>query len=354
MARFIKSRKDSHGKTPGSLIFIGNRKMEKPEINVMIYNREKLEETVVSSIDEIPELTGGGSTMWVNIYGLEDTETIEKAGKRFLIHPLELEDIMNTDQRPKVVENENNITVFLKILSYRNESKKVAGEHVAIVLLKNTVVTFQEKPTRNFEFVRERLRNSKGRIRHAGPDYLVYTLMDTLADSYIHTIESMGTILEEMEEEVFDKSDKTTLEKIYRFKTNIGFLQKSIFPLSEIMYSLNKSESELIQKKTLTYLKDLTDLLTQALEAVKIYHNMTNDYLNIYHSNVAGRTNEVMKVLTIFASVFIPLTFITGVYGTNFDFMPELHFKYGYFIMLAVMAVMAAGMLYFFKKKKWF
>ncbi len=240
MARFIKSRKDSHGKTPGSLIFIGNRKMEKPEINVMIYNREKLEEKVVSSIDEIPELTGDGSTMWVNIYGLEDTETIEKAGKRFLIHPLELEDIMNTDQRPKIVENENNITVFLKILNYRNELRKITGEHVAIALLKNTVVTFQEKPTNNFEYVRERIRNSKGRIRYAGADYLVYTLTDTLADSYIHTIESMGTILEEMEEEVFDKSDKSTLEKIYRFKTNIGFLQKSIFPLSEIMYSLNK------------------------------------------------------------------------------------------------------------------
>lgn len=353
MARFIKSRKISHGTTPGSLIFIGNRKMEKSEIHLMAYNKDTLEEKKLDSIDEIPENISPDTVFWVNIYGLQDSELMAKAGERFSIHPLELEDIMNTDQRPKVVENDSNITFFLKILSYQTDTGKITGDQISIVLRNNSVITFQEKPAHYFDSVRERIRNGRGRIRNSGADYLAYALTDTLVDGYIHSIESLGTVLEGMEDEVLHHSKKSTLEKIYRIKTNIGFLRKSIFPLKEIMLSLNKSESKLIQKKTTNFLKDLNDLATQALEAVEIYHNMANDYLNIYHSNVANRTNEVMKVLTIFASIFIPLTFIAGVYGTNFDYLPELHFKYAYFIMLAGMAVVALGMLYFFRKKKW-
>jgi magnesium transporter len=353
MARFIKSRKKAHGATPGSLIFIGNLKMEKPEIHIMIYNRETLEEKHVDSLDEIPENLAEDSVLWVNIYGLQDTELIAKAGEKFSIQPLELEDIMNTDQRPKVVESEKNLSFFLKMLEYREETAQVAGDQVTIILSKNAVITFQEKPAHYFEFVRERIRNNKGRIRYSGADYLAYALIDTLVDGYIHSIESLGSSMEEMEKEVLQNVQKSTLEKIYRMKTNVGFIRKSVFPLKEMMLFLNKTESQLIQKKTITFLKDLNDLTTQVLEAVEIYHNMANDYLNIYHSNVANRTNEVMKVLTIFASIFIPLTFIAGVYGTNFDYLPELHFKYAYFIMLAVMAIVAVGMLYFFRKKKW-
>jgi magnesium transporter len=353
MARFIKSRKKSHGATPGSLIFIGNLKMEKPEIHIMTYNRETLEEKHVDSLDEIPENLAEDSVLWVNIYGLQDTELIGKAGERFSIQPLELEDIMNTDQRPKVVESEKNLSFFLKMLEYREETAQVAGDQVTIILSKNAVITFQEKPAHYFEFVRERIRNNRGRIRYSGADYLAYALFDTLVDGYIHSIESLGSSMEEMEKEVLQNVQKSTLEKIYRMKTNVGFIRKSVFPLKEMMLILNKTESKLIQKKTITFLKDLNDLTTQVLEAVEIYHNMANDYLNIYHSNVANRTNEVMKVLTIFASIFIPLTFIAGVYGTNFDYLPELHFKYAYFIMLAAMAVVAVGMLYFFRKKKW-
>lgn len=353
MARFIKSRKKSHGTTPGSLIFIGSQKMDNPEIHLMVFNKETLEEKQVESIDEIPETIPEGSVLWVNIYGLQDTELISKAGERFSIQPLELEDIMNTDQRPKVVENEKNITFFLKILSYHSDTVKITGDQISIVLNQNSVVTFQEKPAHYFDPVRERIRNGRGRIRNSGADYLAYALIDTLVDGYIHSIESLGTVLEEMEEEVLQRSEKPTLEKIFRLKTNIGFLRKSIFPLKEIMLSLNKTESKLIQKKTFNFLKDLNDLATQALEAIEVYHNMANDYLNIYHSNVANRTNEVMKVLTIFASIFIPLTFIAGVYGTNFDYLPELHFRFSYFIMWAIMIVIAIVMLFYFKRKNW-
>jgi magnesium transporter len=353
MARFIKSRKKSHGTTPGSLIFIGSKKMDKPEIHMMIYNKDTLEEKQVESIDEIPETMPVGSVLWVNVYGLQDTELISKAGERFSIHPLELEDILNTDQRPKVTENESNLTFFLKILQYHEDTGRVTGDQVSIVLGVNTVTTFQEKPAHYFDPVRERIRNSRVRIRLSGADYLAYALIDTLVDGYIHTIESLGSSMENMENEVLQNAENSILEKIYRHKTNVGFIRKSVFPLKEMMLFLNKTESKFFQKKTITFLKDLNDLTTQVLEAVEIYHNMANDYLNIYHSNVSNRTNEVMKVLTIFASIFIPLTFIAGVYGTNFDYLPELHYKNAYFIMLAVMAVVAAVMLYFFRKKKW-
>lgn len=353
MARFIKSRKISHGATPGSLIFIGNHKMEKSEIHLMIYNKETLEEKKVESIDEIPDTVPESSILWVNIYGLQETELIAKAGERFSIHPLELEDIVNTDQRPKVVENDKNITFFLKILSYQTDTGKITGDQISVVLTTNAVITFQEKPAHYFDPVRERIRTGRGRIRNSGADYLAYALIDTLVDGYIHSIESLGTVLEGMEDEVLHYSKKSTLEKIYRLKTNIGFLRKSIFPLKEIMLTLNKSESHLIQKKTVSFLKDLNDLATQALEAIEIYHNMANDYLNIYHSNVANRTNEVMKVLTIFASIFIPLTFIAGVYGTNFDYLPELHFRFSYFIMWGIMIGIAIVMLFYFKRKNW-
>ncbi|SHF86902.1 magnesium transporter [Mariniphaga anaerophila] len=354
MARFIKNRKESHGATPGSLIFIGNPKMEKSEIHLMIYNRDHLEEKQVSTVAEIPVELPEEAVLWINIYGLQNTELIAKAGERFSIHPLELEDIMNTDQRPKVTENPTNLTFFLKILQYHEDTRRVSGDQVSIILGENTVITFQEKTAHYFEPVRERIRQNKGRIRYSGADYLAYALIDTLIDGYIHCVEGVGASMEEMEKEVLNNAQKSTLEEIYRMKTNVGFIRKSVFPLKEIMLLLNKTESKLIQKKTIKFLKDLNDLATQVMEAVEIYHNMANDYLNIYHSNVGNRTNEVMKVLTIFASIFIPLTFIAGVYGTNFDNLPELHFKYAYFVMLAVMAIIAATMLYYFRKKDWF
>lgn len=353
MARFLKSRKSSHGTSPGSLIFIGNKKMDKSEIHLTVYNQETLVEKQIDDLNEVPDVVPENTVLWLNIYGLQDTNLIEKIGDLFSISALELEDILNTDQRPKLIENENNITFFLKVLEYDHDKNRVAVDHISIVVGSNYVITFQERVARYFEPVRERIRNSKGRIRKAGPDYLTYALIDTLVDGYLQSIENLGTVIESMEEEVFTDTRREIVQKIYRLKTTVSFVRKSVFPLKEMMLMLNKNQSKFIQKKTYSFLKDLLDLSTQAMEAVDIYYNMTNDYLNIYNSNVGNRTNDVMKVLTIFASIFIPLTFIAGVYGTNFDFLPELHFKYSYFIMLGVMAIIAVGMLIYFKRKGW-
>jgi len=353
MARFLKSRKNSHGASPGSLIFIGNKKMEKSEIHYIIYNKDSLTEKQVNSLNEIPDTVPDDSVLWINIYGLQDTDLIAAMGERFGIHTLELEDVLNTDQRPKISENENNLTIFIKVLEYKPEEVKVLSDHISVIIGSNYVITFQERVAKYFESVRERLRSGRGRIRQSGPDYLAYALIDTLVDGYIHTVESVGASIEAMEEEVLTQLQRDTMYKIYRLKNNISFIRKNIWPLKEIMIYLNKTESKLVRKKTLTFLKDLQDLTIQALEAVEIYYNMTNDYLNIYHANVGNRTNDVMKFLTIFASIFIPLTFIAGVYGTNFDYLPELHFKYSYFVMLGIMLIVAVIMLIYFKIKDW-
>ncbi len=353
MARFLKSRLLSHGSTPGSIVFIGNKKMEKSEIHLTVFNKDFLSEKQIESLDDIPKDLPENTIIWLNIYGLQDIALIEKVGELFTIPSLELEDIVNTDQRPKFIENENNLTVFLKILEYKNDITRVVGDHLSVVIGTNYVITFQEKIAHYFDPVRARLRNENSRLRQLGPDYLGYALIDTLVDGYIHCIESLGSVIEEMEEEVFTETRNETVQKIYKLKTNVGFIRKNVFPLKEMMIMMIKSDSKLIHKKTVTFLKDLQDLTTQALEAVDIYYNMTTDYQNIYHSNVGNRTNDVMKVLTIFASIFIPLTFIAGVYGTNFDVLPELHYKYSYFIMLGVMIAVAIVMLIYFKIKDW-
>lgn len=353
MARFLKSRKKSHGKIPGSLIFIGNKKMEESEIHLLMYNKESFIEKQIDNLKELPETVPKGSIMWLNINGLHNIELITQLGERFSISQLELEDIVNTDQRPKITEDEKNINIFLKVLEYREKTQEIHGDQISLVLGKDLIITFQERRNNYFDPVRERIRNNKGRIRQMGPGYLAYTLIDTLVDGYIHNIETLGTSVEALEEEVFNHFHKETIEMIYRLKTNISFIRKTIWPLKEIMIYLNKSESNFIQKKTLPFYKDLQDLTTQALEAVDIYHNMTNDFLNIYHTNLGNRTNDVMKFLTIFASIFIPLTFIAGVYGTNFNYLPELYYRYSYFIMLGVMVIIAAIMLYYFKRKDW-
>lgn len=353
MARFLRSRKKSQGAAPGSLIFLGNQKMEKSEVHLMIYNKDSVEEKQITMLSEIPESVPEGTVIWINVYGLQDIELIEKMGQRFSINPLELEDILNPDQRPKISENDHNLVIFMKILQYREEIKKVLGDQISIVVGNNYVITFQEAIAQHFESVRNRIRAGRIRLRNLGPEYLAYALIDTLVDSYIQNIEILGNYIETLEKDVLVEIKKETLQEIYNAKTNVTIIRKNVRPVKEIMLMLVKSTSKLANKKTINYLKDLQDLTAQAVDAIDIYYNMTNDFLNIYHANVGTRTNDVMKVLTIYASIFIPLTFIAGVYGTNFQFIPELEFKYSYPIMWGVMIIIAVIMLFYFRRKKW-
>ena len=353
MARFLKNRKKSHGEAPGSLIFIGNQKMEKSRIRVIQYNKENLVEKELDKIEEAGAYVKKDYITWINIDGLHEIDLIEKLEKMFKLSSLALEDILNTDQRPKFIEDENNVIIILKALSYDKDSFTLHTEQISFILGNDYLITLQERVGDYFEPVRERIRKNIGRIRTSEPDYLCYSLFDTLVDSYIINIETVGDLIEELEQAILKKPDKKIIEDIYRHKTEMSYMRKSVRPVKEIMAHLMKSESKFIHSETFAFLDDLDDLVTQAMEAVEIYYTMVSDQLTVYQTNISNRANDVMKVLTIFASIFIPLTFIAGVYGTNFDYLPELHFRWAYFAMLGVMVCTAGVMLLYFKRKRW-
>ncbi len=354
MARFLKPRFLSKGKAPGSLIFMGDQKMEKPRLRIIQFNESTINEFELSKIEDSKNYISNDIITWLNIDGLHDVDLIKSLGELFNIDNLILEDVVNTDQRPQYFENINNIGVILKFVNYKKETNAIKTDQVSFIFGKNYLISIQESQGTYFEPIRERLRNSIGRIRKRGSDYLTYTLIDAIVDHYIENIEIMGELIEEMEKEIFNPNSKTTISKIYTTKVELSYLRKTIRPVKEIVNQFLKTESELIDNETYNYFKDLEDLVNQSTDAIEVYSSLISDQLNIYHANLGTRANEVMKVLTIFAAIFIPLTFIAGVYGTNFDYLPELHFKYSYFIMLGIMVIVAITLVLYFRKKKWF
>ncbi|MFB6318466.1 magnesium/cobalt transporter CorA [Saccharicrinis sp. FJH54] len=351
MARFLKTRKQSQGSSPGSLIFLGKKKTDKPLIRQVRYDKNTFEE---KEIDQIKEVQIKDDVIdWINIDGLHDTKLIEEVGLKFGINTMFLEDILNTDQRPKMEEDENHLFVAMKFVGYNDETQKLFTDQVSFILGHNYLISFQEKKGTYFESVRERLRNGRGRLRNMKCDYLLFALMDNIADKYIDTVEYIGEKIEALDKEIFENPNTDIIKSIYTFKTELNYLRKAIRPVKEITNSMLRSESRLVNKKTESFFKDLDDLITQSTEALEIYYTMNSDQLNILNTLIGNKTNDVMKVLTIFAAIFIPLTFLAGIYGTNFDYLPELHYKYSYFIMWGVMIVVAGIMLLYFRRRKW-
>jgi len=353
MARFFKKREKTRGQSPGALIFVGNQKVENIRLRVIEYDQAQLKDHEIKIIAEASEFKQTKTVTWINVDGLHDLAIMKEIGKTFDLHPLLVEDILNTGQRPKLEVFGNCLFMVLKIIRYEIKKQMIASEQLSLVLGDTFLLTFQEQPGDLFEPVRQRIRNHKGRIRGSGTDYLAYALLDTIVDSYIFNIEKMGDQIEDIEEEVLERADSEVMEEINTFKREMNFLRKSIRPAREAIIQLSKLDSELIHGQTVPFLKDLQDLITHAAEAIDTYRDMLSDQMNLYNSVITNRMNDIMKILTVFAAVFIPLTFITGIYGTNFDYLPELHFKYSYFFFWLVMIAIAVIMLLFFKKKKW-
>ena len=353
MARFFKKREATKGQSPGALIFIGNKKVDNIRLRVIDYDQAQLKEDELKNIADGAKFKQTKTVTWINVDGLHDLSIMKEIGQTFDLHPLLVEDILNTGQRPKLEVFDNCLFIVLKMIRYEKEKQMFVNEQLSMVLGDTFLLTFQEQPGDVFEPVRERIRNQKGRIRGAGIDYLAYALLDTVVDNYIFIIEKLGEKIEDIEEEVLEKADSGVMEKINMFKREMNFLRKSVRPAREAIIQLSKLDSELIREQTIPFLKDLQDLITHAAEAIDTYRDMLSDQLNLYNSVISNRMNDIMKVLTIFAAIFIPLTFIAGIYGTNFDYLPELHFKYSYFVFWGVMITVAAVMLLFFKKKKW-
>lgn len=352
MARFLKNKQKSKGAAPGSLIFIGQQKMDYSRIRVTQYNADYVKEGEIKSLDKISEYLSDDHTVWISIRGLQDTNLIGKLGKKFGISALILEDILNTDERPKFIEDDKHLFVILKSLNFKRELRKAQIDQISLVVGKNYLISIQETENEYFEDVAKRIYTGQGRIRSSSPDYLCYAMIDTLVDNYILNIEKLGNVIEE-QEKLLLTSGKELVENIYHYKTELSYIRNNVRPVKELMTRFVTCDSDLLNAPTYNYLRDLEGLVTQALEAIEIYYTMLSDQQNSYNATISNNVNDVMKVLTIFSATFIPLTFIVGVYGMNFDYIPFLKYRHAYFILWGIMISIVVLMLFFFKRKKW-
>ena len=350
-----QKNKDSKmtGLPPGTLIHVGEKKIENAKITVINYNKEECHEIEIKDIVDCFPFEKNSSVAWINIDGIHNSEIIENIGKNLNLHPLLLEDIMNTHQRPKMEDYGDYIFMVLKMLYHNTEQDKLEIEQVSLILGPNYVVSFQEKEGDVFNPVRERIRKGKGKVRKMGASYLAYTLIDAIIDHYFVLLEGTGDKIEEIEEELVTEPVTKTLQAIHDLKREMIYLRKSVWPLREAINGLQKTESTLIEESVGLYLRDVYDHTIQVIDTIESYRDMISGMLDIYLSSISNKMNEVMKVLTIIATIFIPLTFIAGIYGMNFVYIPELQLRWGYFAALFVMAVVAILMLFYFRKKKW-
>jgi magnesium transporter len=341
------------GLPPGTLVYTGEQRVESVRITVIDYDEQHVQEKQVASIEECFPFSATPTVTWINVDGLHDVSVIEKLGKAFDLHPLIMEDILSTAQRPKFEDYEKNIFIVLRMLSFSDDHQMVETEQVSLIMGPNFVLSFQERVGDVFDFVRDRIRNAKGRVRKLGADFLAYSLVDAIVDSYFVILEKLGEKIEDLEEELVSDPDEKTVRRIHSLKREIITLRRSIWPLRELVNGLQRSESPLITKPTSVYLRDVYDHTIQIIDTIESFRDMVSGMLDIYLSSVSNRMNAVMKVLTIIATLFIPLTFIAGVYGMNFEYMPELKWRYGYAAIWAVMVLVASIMLLYFRKKKW-
>ncbi|MGD9159821.1 MAG: magnesium/cobalt transporter CorA [Desulfobacteraceae bacterium] len=340
------------GLPPGTLIHVGEKKLENVRIKLIDYNEEKIEERKLNTIDECFPYVEKPDITWVNIDGLHDIEVVNKVGNQFNLHPLVLEDILNTEQRPKLDDMEEYLFVVAKMIYYNADNDQIKFEQISFVLWKNFVLTFQEDIGDVFDPVRERLRKGKGRIRKMGPDYLMYTLLDALVDSYYDVLEKIGDRVENLEDDLMDSPEPDTLQTIHTMKRELVFLRRSVWPIREIIGSLERGESDLISEKTIIFYRDVYDHTIQVIDTIETCRDIVSGMMDLFLSSVSNRMNEVMKMLTVIATIFIPLTFIAGIYGMNFEFIPELKLHWGYPAVWGVMVVIGILMVLWFKRKK--
>jgi len=352
MARLIRRRSGKAGLPPGTPVHVGERKVEELKITLIDYDEEQFQERPISAA-EVRPFKETSTVTWINVDGVHDVATIAAIGEQFDLHPLVVEDLSSTGQRPKVEEYDEHLYVVLRMLTCSDESGHVEAEQVSILLARNVVLTFQERPGDVFDAVRDRIRTAKGRIRRMGPDYLVYSLIDAVVDNYFLVCEKLGECVEPLHEELVTAPTPASLHRVHELKGEVLNLRKVLWPLREVVSSLERSESQFFRRATRLYLRDVYDHTIQVIDTIETYRDVIAGMVDLYLSSVSNRMNEVMKVLTIIATLFIPLTFIAGVYGMNFRYMPELGWKAGYPAVLAVMAVVAGAMLLYFRKKGW-
>jgi len=352
MLKLIKKSSHKRGLAPGTMVYIGAEREEPAKITLVDYDVEHLEEREVQPEDCFA-YKDKQTTTWINVTGIHDIDVISRLGKGFNLHPLILEDIVNTSQRPKAEEYDDMLFIVVKRLFIKNGLTDLGSEQISIVLMNNVVLTFQEREGDDFNPVRKRIDEGRRLLRKLGADYLVYALLDAIVDNYFFLIEHFSEEIDKAEEELLDKPLPSTLRRIQDLKRALFFARKSIWPMRDLVGDIMVGEVSMFKDQVLTYMRDVHDHVIQIIESLEIFREVLSSLLEIYLNTASNKMNETMKVLTIIATLFIPLTFIVGIFGMNFKYMPELEWHYGYFAILGVMAVMAVLMIIYFRFKKW-
>ncbi len=355
MAIKLSSRAQKAGLPPGTLIHTGQSSNEPVQLSVIAYSDPHFEEYDLAKTAEIPSYRKPDRVLWVNIEGVHDVAVLEEIGNIFDLHPLVLEDILNTDQRAKIEDYGNYLYIVLRMLRYDDASETILSEQVSLILGEGFVVSFQEGGHRGdcFDPIRARIRGHKGRVRRMGADYLAYCLLDVIVDNYFLVIEQLGEQATDIEEELIDEPDQGTLRMIYRFKRELIKLRRMIWPLREVLGILERGEFPIILDGTRLFFRDVYDHTVHVVDTLESFRDLLSGMLDIYLSSVSHKLNAVMKVLTIISTIFMPLTFIAGVYGMNFKNMPEIEWYYGYPFALSLMAAITTSMLFYFRRQKW-
>ncbi|MDK2974551.1 MAG: magnesium transporter [Methanofollis sp.] len=352
MTGAVVKRSQKAGLPPGSLVYVGDKTAGRTTIDVIDYTWERIDEVQVTDAGNLGAYRDSDTVTWINVTGLHEVGVVEKVGEIFGLHPLVLEDILNTEQRPKMEDYDDAIYVIMKMIGYF-ENEKVADEQISLVLGDRYVISFQERPGDVFDPVRERIRSPKWRARRLGADYLAYALIDAIVDGYFLVIETFGEKIEAVDDQIIAETDPGTIRSIRELRRELIYLRKSVWPMREVISGLERCDSTLITHQTRLYLRDVYDHTVQVIDTLETYRDMAAGMLDIYLSSTSNRMNEVMKVLTIIATIFIPLSFIAGVFGMNFTYMPGLKLSYGYYASLLLMTAVALVMLVYFRQKRW-
>ena len=349
--KLVQQRSKKTGLPPGTLVHIGERRTKHVTFTVFHYGPAGCEELQPHQVNQLAP-PADESVVWINVSGVHNVEILEAIGKQFVLHPLLLEDIANTDQRPKLDDYETYFFLVIKMMSL-TDRKEIAVEQVSLVLGRNYVLSFQENGTDVFQPVRERLRGGKGRLRQSDADYLFYALVDAIVDQYFAVLEFMGEKIELLQQTVVADPKPETLNEIHGLKRQLLFVRRAVWPLRDVMNNLSRSDCPFLQEATKLFFRDVYDHVVQIVDTIETLREMVSASLDIYLSSVSYRLNAVMRVLTVITTIFMPLSFIASIYGMNFEHMPELKSTWGYPIVLVAMTVVGLGMLILFRNKRW-
>lgn len=351
--RLVRRRGKQPGAAPGTLVHTGERRTTEVRFSLFEYNKEKFEERTPTSVPECFPLAPRGFVGWLNIDGLHDIEQLRSLGERAHLHPLVMEDVVSIGQRPKVEEYDEQLYIVLRGLEYNENRAQVDEDQISIVLGHNYVLSFQELPGDAFDPIRARIRTGKGPLRERGADFLAYSLIDAIVDEYFRVVEKVGDRLEELEDQVMGGPSRAVVGEIHHMRRELIVMRKAVWPLRDVLNSLVRDETQLISDPTRVFLRDAYDHTVQVIDTIETMRDLLSSLMDLYLSSVSNRMNEIMKVLTIIATLFIPLTFIAGVYGMNFEHMPELKWRWGYPAVLLLMAIVAGVMILYFRRKSW-